>query len=136
MINLSRQDIIRSLLYTFGILLFIGITTSLIPNPIFMRKIDVLPLDYVIFVPYAVLLGFYLGIPTTVCSTKASWFGGLFGFLGFACPTCNAILLMTFGPSVLLTYFEPIRHLVGFIGLAVLAYVLYKKLFPSSSQKI
>ncbi|MFA9427957.1 hypothetical protein [Natronorubrum sp. A-ect3] len=53
-------------------------------------------------------------------------FGGLVGgFLAVSCPICNAVLLALFGSSALMTYFDPLRPLLGAVSVALLAGLIY-----------
>lgn len=116
--------------YFLVITLLFGTVTALWVNPIFIRKIEVKPLDYVVFGLYAIFGSLYMGIDNQSCAInkKSGYFGGILGFLGFACPTCNMILVMLVGNSILLTYFEPIRHILGFIGVFLLLKGVYQKI--------
>jgi len=76
----------------------------------------------------SVLTGLFLGINVPACAVKKAGIGGILGFLGFACPVCNKLLLFLFGSGILLTYFEPIRPLVGALGITLLGLAVYKKL--------
>ncbi|ELY50204.1 hypothetical protein [Natronolimnohabitans innermongolicus] len=53
-------------------------------------------------------------------------FSGLIGgFLAVSCPICNAVLLALFGSSALMTYFDPLRPLLGAVSVALLAGLIY-----------
>jgi hypothetical protein len=67
-------------------------------------------------------------VRTPICAAKAAGSGGILGFLGVACPVCNKLLLAIFGSGVLLSYFEPIRLYVGLLGVAALAWAVWRKL--------
>ncbi len=126
-----KKDEWKSILFYFLIIsLLFGTVTALWSNPFFIRKIEVKKLDYVVFLFYTIFGSLYMGIDNKVCSVnkKNGYFGGILGFLGFACPTCNMILVMLVGNSVLLTYFEPIRHILGFIGVFLLFKGVYNKI--------
>ena len=69
-----------------------------------------------------------MGIENTNCKIRSGGIGGLLGALGFACPTCNILLVSLFGNATILAYFEPYRHALGFVGLAVFTYALYVKI--------
>lgn len=107
---------------------FLGTLTALWENPLFIRMTPIYGLDYGLLAGESLLLGAYLGFQGGACMVKRTSLAGIFGFLGFGCSICNKILLLLFGSTFLLTYFEPIRHWVGLAGLGVLAYVLSRKL--------
>ncbi|MCK5780592.1 MAG: hypothetical protein KAH04_06200 [Psychrilyobacter sp.] len=125
---LTKKEKLNIFLYTFSILIFFGILTGVWDSPFFARKIPTTTVDYYIFVPYALVAGLYLGIANTQCKIRGSGIGGLLGALGFACPTCNILLVSLFGNAAILAYFEPYRHLIGFIGLIILTYALHVKI--------
>ena len=129
--KISRKEWKNIFIYFLLIGVLFGTTSSLWENPIYMRKIEIKTLDYWIFAFFTILGSFHMGIENRVCK-KSSMFGGILGFLGFACPTCNAILVLILGNSFLMTYFEPIRHYIGFIGIGVLAWSLYRKIKANS----
>lgn len=54
--------------------------------------------------------------------------GGVLGFLGFACPVCNKILMYVFGAELLLSYLEPARIYLAVLGTLVISLALYIKL--------
>lgn len=47
------------------------------------------------------------------------------GFLAFGCPICNAVLLALFGSSALMTYFDPLRPLLGAVSVVAFVGLLY-----------
>ena len=122
-----RQEAYRMAVILILSLLLLGIVTGLWENPIFTRKIEVTVWDYVIFIPYTILLALYFGMKRQVCKLHKSKVAIVLGFFGFACPTCNAILIMLFGSSALVAYFEPIRPLIGMIGVVIMVYAVYQK---------
>lgn len=125
----TRSEIFFSLSFSLLVFLLLGTLTALWSNPFFVRMSTTTVIDFIILTAESLLLGFYLGIKTTkACSNKKAGFGGIMGFLGFACPICNKLLLILFGSSLLLTYFEPIRIYVGLIGIGILGLALYQKL--------
>jgi hypothetical protein len=85
-------------------------------------------LDYLILSLESMLIGLFFGIPTPRCASKKAGIGGVFGFLGFGCLICNKLLLLLFGSSFLLTYFEPIRYYVGAVGILIFTFALYQKI--------
>jgi hypothetical protein len=107
-----------------------GIPTDVIPNPWFVRMIEVTFLDFFFLLSTSVLLGAYVGVSyhkknnIGKCDT-ASVSGGIGGFLAFGCPICNTLLVFLFGTSALLMYLEPYRPLLGWASIAVLSGALY-----------
>ena len=75
----------------------------------------------------ALLIGTYMAIKRSKHAGTCSTVGGVLGFLGIACPVCNKLLLLLFGSTLLLTYFEPIRLYVGILGIVLLAVAVYRK---------
>jgi len=133
--TLSKSEIILSLFIALSTFLVLGTLTALWSNPFFVRMTTTTAMDIFILLSESLLLGFFLGIKTSkVCSNKKAGFGGVLGFLGFACPVCNKLLLLLFGSGLLLTYFEPIRLYVGLIGIVILGLALYQKLLKKQQQ--
>ncbi|MCU4976005.1 hypothetical protein OB955_25365, partial [Halobacteria archaeon AArc-m2/3/4] len=59
-------------------------------------------------------------------SPRISVMGGLLGgFLAVGCPICNVFLLALFSSSALMTYFDPLRPVLGAISVALLAGLIY-----------
>jgi len=84
--------------------------------------------EYPLLVIEPLLAGLYLGLRAPACSVKTAGSGGILGFLGIACPICNKLLMLLFGGNLLLTYFEPIRPIIGILGIALLFAALLQKL--------
>ncbi len=124
---ISKKEWRNIFIYFIVISALFGTTTALWDNPIYMRKIEIKTLDYVIFAFFTILGSFHMGLENKVCK-KSSVFGGVLGFVGFACPTCNAIFVLILGNHFLMNYFEPIRHYIGFIGIIILTWSLYRKI--------
>lgn len=113
--------------------MFFGIPTALIPNSLYIRMIPATPLDYVFLGATSVLLGGYVGLLYYRKSggTKedlAAMGGGLAGIFAFGCPICNVLLVSLVGSSALLTYYEPVRPLIGIVGVALLGGAVYLRM--------
>jgi len=83
--------------------------------------------DYIILSFESLLIGLFFGIQAPHCATKKAGIGGVLGFVGFGCSVCNKILLLLFGSSFLLSYFEPVRHYAGALGLLLFSYALIQR---------
>lgn len=115
------------------LLLLFGITTALIPSSLFIRMIPATTMDYVFLVATSVLLGGYVGLLHYKKSGRAredlaAAGGGIAGIFAFGCPICNALLVSLVGSSALLTYYEPVRPIVGAVGIGLLVGAVYLKL--------
>lgn len=126
--NISIKEWLKIILITLAVFAVFGTVTALWQNPFFTRMTPISWVDFVILSLEAVLLGLFFGISRSVCATKKMTAGGLFGFLGFGCSICNKLLLLLFSSSFLLTYFEPIKYYLGFLGILILAIALRQKL--------
>lgn len=110
-----------------GAFVLFGAVTGLIPNPFYVRMIPRRPLDYLFLVLTAGFLGVYTLQRTgeqredgkTVTASAA------LGFLAFGCPICNAFLLALFSSSALMTYFDPLRPLLGVVSILLFGGLLY-----------
>jgi len=128
LIEISYREWFISLSITVATFLLFGTVTALWSNPFFIRMTEVSDLDYVIISFETILIGLFFGIRAQKCAVKKTGFGGIFGFLGFGCSLCNKLLLLLFGSSFLLTYFEPIRYYVGVTGILIFSFALFQKL--------
>ena len=121
-----------------GVFALFGLVTGLIPNPLYVRMVPRTPVDYLFLTLTAVLAGVYTAqriatdtvdaqleeaTDTDAASSEDRWaIGGLVGgFLAVGCPICNAFLLALFSSSALMTYFDPLRPLLGAVSVAILA---------------
>lgn len=117
----------------FGLL---GTVAALWTNSFFMRMAPTSGFEVGLLLVQSILVGAYVGIERTACSTKTAGFGGVLGFLGIACPVCNKILMALFGAGALLTYFEPIRLYVALAGIGLSALAVWIKLQSSASGPV
>ncbi len=127
-LRLTAREWTLSLLFAAGLFIALGTLTALWRNPLFIRMTPITGWDFVILGLEALGLGLYLGVRAPVCAVSRAGLGGVLGFLGFGCSICNQVLMLIFGATFLLTYFEPYRYLFGFAGIAVLGLALTRKL--------
>ncbi|MFH1752239.1 MAG: hypothetical protein ABH821_04860 [archaeon] len=110
--------------------LLFGVVTNLIPNSLFNRMIETTVLDYFFLVTSSVLLGSYVAVHLYKKNTAkkcdaVTYSGGVGSFLAFGCPICNKLLVILFGATTLITYFEPYRPVLGFVSIVLLVGALY-----------
>lgn len=110
-----------------------GTITAVLPNPFFTRMTPLTVLDKIFLASSSLLSGAYVGAhyykkeTVKTCDSIATA-GGIGSFLAFACPVCNKLLVLLFGATALMTYFEPYRPLLGFVSTGLLAGALYWKI--------
>ncbi|MBI3991668.1 MAG: hypothetical protein HY342_00230 [Candidatus Lambdaproteobacteria bacterium] len=126
--RLSSTEWLRSGLFAALLFAGLGTLTALWANPWFARMTPVSRWDFALLGAEAMLLGAYLGVRAPTCAVKQASLGGVVGFLGFGCALCNKLLVLSLGAGALLTYFEPVRTPLGWLGIGVLALALYTKL--------
>lgn len=102
-----------------GVFLLLGTVTAVWPNPVFLRTTPTQGFEIWLLAVQALLLGVYAAIRRPRCPVRGAGLGGLLGFLGIACPTCNKILLFAFGADLLLAHLEPYRLHLAATGAAV-----------------
>jgi hypothetical protein len=122
--QLSLKEWLSTLIIASAAFLLLGTITAIWNNSFFIRMTEVNGWDYIILSFESLLIGLFFGIQASHCATKKAGIGGVFGFIGFGCSVCNKILLLLFGSSFLLSYFEPVRHYVGALGLLLFSYAL------------
>ena len=111
-----------------GIVLLVGIPTELIPNPWFVRMMEVRPEDYV-FLGITALLGGALAA-TYAFPAACPRYEGRFAASGFltvlavGCPICNKLVVLALGTTGAMTWFEPVQPLLALISVGLLAFVL------------
>nr|WP_231587864.1 hypothetical protein [Halostagnicola sp. A56] len=129
-----------------GVFALFGLVTGLIPNPLYVRMVPRTPTDYLFLILTAALAGVYTaqrvvtpgpesdleetagGEPDELANEDRWVFGGLVGgFLAVGCPVCNVALLALFSSSALMTYFDPLRPVLGVLSVSVLIGLIYSR---------
>lgn len=108
-----------------------GLVTDLLPNPVFARMVPRSPLDYAFLVLTAVLTGAYFAQTVRIQGSpgdNGAIAGALGGFLAFGCPLCNHVLLLLLSGSAIMTYFDPLRPVLGVASVGLFgATLLYRR---------
>ena len=125
--QLSLKEWLSTLIIASAAFLLLGTITALWNNSFFIRMTEVNGWDYIILSFESLLIGLFFGIRAPHCATKKAGIGGVLGFVGFGCSVCNKILLLLFGSSFLLSYFEPVRHYAGALGLLLFSYAIIQR---------
>ncbi len=112
----------------------IGIPTAVIPNSIFGREIEVtawsIPFLAMTSLLSGLLLATYIAAAPATDDQKSARFGGagaVLSYFAVGCPVCNKLALVALGYSGAIKYFAPIQPFLGFISIALLFYVFFKR---------
>jgi hypothetical protein len=110
-----------------GVFVLTGVVTGLLPNPLYVRMVPRTPADYLFLTTTALFAGAFVYQRSAASATEDRFAAGgvVAGFLAFGCPICNALLLALFSSSALMTYFDPLRPLLGAVTTVFFAGVLY-----------
>ncbi|WP_440769147.1 hypothetical protein [Natronorubrum sp. DTA28] len=128
--QVTRAALLRGALAAGGFFLFTGVVTGLLQTSLFDRMVPRTALDYGLLSLTAVLVGAYVTQRATLddCGGDGCAYGGAAGgFVAVACPHCNAVLVALFSASWLAAYVDPIRPLLGLVGVALLAEIIYQR---------
>ncbi|WP_158059493.1 hypothetical protein [Halorussus halophilus] len=126
--GIFNKRIVKASGVSIGSFVLFGLITDLIPNPFYIRDVPRTELDYLFLTVTAVFLGLYTFQSTGTEQSKddkSATASAVAGFLAFGCPTCNALLLALFGSSTLMTYFGPLRPLLGVVSVGLFSGLLY-----------
>ena len=118
----------KSVAVAVGAFVLFGVVTGLIPNPVYVRMVPRTPADYLFLAATAAFAGAFVYQRSLNDDPVGDQFavGGLVGgVLAFGCPVCNVALLALFGSSALMTYFDPLRPLLGVASVGLFAALLY-----------
>ncbi|OJW18859.1 MAG: hypothetical protein BGO51_00075 [Rhodospirillales bacterium 69-11] len=97
----------------------LGTVAAVWPNPFFIRMVPTAGYEIPLLLAQSALLGLYVAVRRPTCGIRRIGFASAINFLGVACPICNKVLMLIFGATALMTYFEPVRPYVGILGVAL-----------------
>ncbi len=129
----------------------IAVPTALVVTPVFGRSIAPRPVDHVVAIASALLIGMIWaakrqpvegGGPTEALdegdrvARRRSLFAGLVAGLAVGCPVCNKVVILALGTSGALSWWGPVQPLLGAAALVVLALVLRSQLRRVGSAEL
>nr|WP_233341071.1 hypothetical protein [Haloprofundus sp. MHR1] len=124
----TRRRVATSIGVAVGAFLLFGAVTGLLPNPVYVRMVPSTPLDYLFLLTTTVFAGAFVYQRATIeepVGDRVAGGGLVVGFLAFGCPVCNVVLLALFGSSTLMTFFDPLRPVLGAASVVLLGGLLY-----------
>ena len=126
--RITRSATLKGAAVSIGSFLLFGVVTGLLPNPVYVRMVPRTLFDYTFLILTSLFAGVYVAQQSTTNHHKDDRLAlgsTIVGFLAFGCPICNVFLLALFSNSVLMTYLNPYRPLLGVISIVLFAGLLY-----------
>lgn len=129
----SPRRVVAATLATAAALVVTGIPTAMIDNSWFTRMTPITWWSYPAWIVSAILVGLlaatYVGNPQAG-GVKSAAGGGLLTTLAVGCPTCNKLVVMALGTSGALSIWAPLQPLLALASIALLVWVLRRRLQP------
>jgi len=123
------KNVLYGVISGIVIFLVLGIPTALLPTGLYKRMIEATTFDYIFLFAVPILFGVFISIylknKKTRKRTCVAAGGFASGWLAVICPICTTFLVYIFGASLLLTYFDPVRPLFGFISIVILSLLIF-----------
>ncbi|TBN46780.1 hypothetical protein EYF88_15975 [Paracoccus sediminis] len=117
---------LRGTLVALAVFAVVGTVSAVWTNPLFVRMTPVGAWEALAAGVMAVLAGATAALWVPQCRARGARSGGVVGFLGIACPTCNKLLMFLFGGPVLLAWFDPVRPYLALAGIVVMAFAAFR----------
>ena len=112
--------------------LLLGLSTAVIPNPVFGRSVATTDWAMEVLIATSVLTGLltatYVATGREEGLDKKGTVGALLSYFAIGCPVCNKLVLIALGTSGALQFFAPIQPYLAVAGLAVLTWALMVRL--------
>lgn len=126
------KAVLASLAAALGTLALIGVTTDVIANPWFERKVPVRTYDWVVLIAISLLTGalvgtYFLG-QSSMVATRTGVGSGVIGWFAVSCPLCNKIVLLLLGTTGATTLFEPIQPVLGALAIVLASTALWVRI--------
>ncbi len=113
--------------------LALGLSTAVLPNPVFGRSIAPTAWAMEVLLVTSVLTGL---LTATYVSTGAApeglnrkgTIGALLSYFAIGCPVCNKLVLVALGTTGAVQFFAPVQPYLAVAGIGVLAWALLVRL--------
>lgn len=118
---------------TIATFAFAGLSTAMIPNPIFGRTVPTTSWAWPVLAVSSVLAGLlgatYVRAPGVGRpESRFGIVGGLLSYFAVGCPVCNKIVLLALGYSGALQWFAPAQPWLAAAGVVLLGDALIRRL--------
>lgn len=128
-----RRRWLVTLISALAITALIGLSTAMIPNPIFGRSVPTTWWAWPVLAITAALGGLlaatYVRDPRVAAvESRFGLAGGILSYLAVGCPVCNKLALLALGYTGALQWFAPVQPLLAAAGVVLLGYALWFRL--------
>jgi hypothetical protein len=112
------------LLAAAGSAIVIGLSTDVIANPVFSRKIPVRPVDVVVLVVLSLVTGalaatYGVAERHGTVNERTGIGAGFLGWFAVSCPVCNKLVVALVGVSGATGVVEPLQPVLGALAIAL-----------------
>lgn len=116
-----------------GTVALVGLSTAMIPNPIFGRAVPTTWWAWPALIITATLSGllaasYVRASSTTDTASRTGLTGGLLSYFAVGCPVCNKLALLALGYTGALTWFSPLQPFLALAGIFLLGAALRARL--------
>ena len=145
----SRRQVTVAAVATAAVAALIGLSTVLIPNPVFGREIASVWLNYPVWLLGSALAGMlvatYVRTPGAAPGDAADdldvvdppsrlgMVGGVLTWFAVGCPVCNKIALLALGYTGAIQWFAPLQPVLAVLAIALTGYALIQRLANQNS---
>ena len=123
----TPRHVLVAVMATVGVALIIGLSSVLIPNPIFGRDIPPVWWNYPVWILTSIFSGMLIATYVSTDRSDAGpqrsshlgLAGGVLTWFAVGCPVCNKLALLALGYSGALTWFAPVQPYLALVGLVL-----------------
>lgn len=133
-----RQRLLVATGWALFTLLFLGLPTDIIPNPIFAREVPIRWWEYPVIIATVALTFTWFAIqaPPTLDKQNSRLIGGVtLALFAVACPVCNKIILLLMGTAGALNTWAPLQPYIAAFSLLALGTALWLRIVSARKQR-
>ncbi|RNE48523.1 hypothetical protein [Corynebacterium alimapuense] len=144
----TPRHVLVAVVASLAVAALIGLSSVLIPNPVFSRDIPPVWWNYPVWLLTSGFSGMLIATYVSggksatgqesgdhadpeagaVASSRMGMAGGVLTWFAVGCPVCNKLALLALGYSGALTWFAPVQPYLALLGLALVSVALYLRL--------
>ncbi|MDO5729622.1 MAG: hypothetical protein Q4P71_08375 [Actinomycetaceae bacterium] len=132
-----RKKLLVATAWAIAVLLFLGLPTDVIPNPIFGREVPIRWWEYpVIGLTTALTFAWFaVQAPPMEFQKNGRLVGGVtLALFAVACPVCNKIVLLLLGTAGALGIWAPLQPYIAVLSVVALALALWLRIRAARRQ--